>query len=516
MRLVVARMNHETNSFSPVPTPLDSFGPSWHEQAYETGKHSCTAMGAFLDLAADWQAEVATPVFAMAYPSGPVADDAFENMAESIVEAARQPCDAILLDLHGAMVTNSLNDAEGELLARLRQVAPHTPIGVALDLHANITARMVEHADHLVGFKTYPHIDMYETGEHVGQIMAWILEQGSLPAQACSHPPILAQTMQMNTNEPGAMTAAVEKARALEQDESILAVTVFGGFSLSDLPETGLSIVAVARDGQAARQAADALGQQVWHDREGFIYREPDLASQVQTASQAAHAADGRPVLMLDHGDNCMSGGTCDTMTVLQEVLAQGLQDVLIGPIADPQAVASLRTAGLDNQVTVTVGNRWDLRNIGFEAQPLELTGRVQWLGQGQYVISGPIYTGMACDMGAVAVLQTEQATVLIAEQPHEPWDMGVFACAGLDPSAYRFLVLKSRMYCRPVFEPLAHAVVECPSPGVTSSDFTQFTYKQLARPIYPLDEQVKWHGQASACAARVDKESCQHAMNTQ
>src|SRR5699024_553770 len=151
---------HETNSFSPLPTPLQSFAPRWDTEAYTQAENSRTAAGAFIDFAKSRSAEVVTPVFAMAYPSGPVADDAFEQMSQAIVEACSSPCDAVLLDLHGAMVTESLDDAEGELLRRIRQVAPDVPIGVVLDLHGNISQNLVNAVDVIVGFKTYPHIDM--------------------------------------------------------------------------------------------------------------------------------------------------------------------------------------------------------------------------------------------------------------------------------------------------------------------------------------------------------------------
>lgn len=492
MRLVIARMNHETNSFSPVPTPLASFAPCWDDCAYAAGKDSRTAMGAFIDFA-DERDDVVTPVFAMAYPSGPVANVAYEAMSAAIIDAVCQPCDAILLDLHGAMVTESLDDAEGDLLARIRQVAPDTPLGVALDLHGNVTPAMVANADFLVGFKTYPHVDMYETGEHVARIMAAALERGCRPEQARIHVPILAQTLKMNTNVPGAMTNAVEYARALETHEGVFAATVFGGFPLSDLADTGTSVVVVAENGGIAQQAARELAQQMWDERDGFVYRERPLAESVTVAENASQKPGKGPVLMLDHGDNCMSGGTCDTMDVLEESLRQGLTGIMAGPIADPGAVAEMKAAGEGNEITLGIGNRWNLSKIGVNNPPLKLTGRVRTLVRGEYIISGPIYTGMQCDMGDAAVLETDQALVLVVEQPHEPWDLGVFTCAGLDPAASRFLILKSRMYCRPVFEPMAKSVEECASLGVTSSNLELFQFEKLRRPIFPIDATMSW-----------------------
>ena len=212
MRLVVARLNHETNAFSPVPTPLAAFEPQWGEGAYAAARGSRTAMGAFLDLAAAAGAEVRTPLFAMANPSGPVDDAAYEAMADAIVDAATRGCDGILLDLHGAMVTKTREDGDGDLLARVRAVAPGIPIAVALDLHANVTQRMIDNADVVVGFKTYPHVDMYETGAHAGRLLMRTLAGEIRPRIAWSRPPLMTHTLRSATAN-GPMARAVDAAR---------------------------------------------------------------------------------------------------------------------------------------------------------------------------------------------------------------------------------------------------------------------------------------------------------------
>src|SRR5699024_11187114 len=161
MKVLIARLNHETNTFSPVPTPLSAFGldgPDYGQAAYRANKGAVTPMGAFIDLAETWNAEIVTPVSAMANPSGPVDADAYETLCQAILAEA-PGCDALLLDLHGAMVTTGSDDGEGDLLERLRAVCPDTPIVVALDLHGNVTQKMMDHADIVAGFKTYPHID---------------------------------------------------------------------------------------------------------------------------------------------------------------------------------------------------------------------------------------------------------------------------------------------------------------------------------------------------------------------
>ncbi|UFS66735.1 M81 family metallopeptidase [Paracoccus denitrificans] len=490
-RLVLARLNHETNTFSPVKTPLAAFAPRWGEDALAAAESYPAAIGAFHAFARRIGAEIEVPVLAHAMPSGPVEDDAFEAMAQAILAAVERGCDGILLDLHGAMVTRSHDDGEGELLRRIRAAAPGVPIGVALDLHGNITGGMLEHCDVIVGFKTYPHVDMVETGEHVLRLFEPLLSGAPRPAMALCHPPMLAATLCMNTTTDCAMTDLIALAQQAEARPGVQAATVFGGFPIADLAETGLSIVTVADTPELAREVARELGREAWRRRAEYVYAEEPLP---QSIARAAALADGSaPVLLLDHGDNCMSGGSCDVMDVLEELMAAGQQGILVGPVADPETVARLFAAGEGAEAEIALGNKIPAEGLPAPRPPLRLKGRVTALSDGRYRVAGPIYNGQELCMGRAAAFDTGAARIVICEEPHEPLDLGVFASLGLDAASARFLHLKSRMYCRPVFEPLAKAVVECASSGVTASDYDLFAFKKLARPIYPLDPGTIW-----------------------
>ncbi|SAL28214.1 M81 family metallopeptidase [Caballeronia telluris] len=492
MKILIARMNHETNTFSPVATPLSAFGrngPAYGEDAYRENKGMQTAMAAFIDAAEREGAQIVTPVSASANPSGPVHAAAYDAICNAIVEAARG-CDAVMLDLHGAMVAENSDDGEGDLLERVRAMLPDAPIAVSLDLHANVTQKMIDNADVIVSFKTYPHVDMYESGAHAARLMFDRVHGRAQPAIAWAQPPLLTHTLR-STTAAGAMKRAVEAARAAER-EGMLAVSVLSGFSLADIEAPCISVVVVGDgDREAAARAAERIARQIWDVRDEFFYRSAPLAESV--AEGAALGRDGgKPVLLLDHGDNCMSGGTCDTMDVFEEALKQGLDGIVTGPLCDPQAVATLTAAGVGATVTLDVGNKL-AGNAAKPRPPLTLTGVVSAVTDGEYVISGPTYTGQRAYMGRAAVLDTGSARVLVTERTHEPWDLGVFESVGIDPRGARFLILKSRMYCRPVFVPIAQGLVECDSRGVTSSDFGLFEFRKLKRPVYPLDVDASW-----------------------
>ena len=381
--IVIARLNHETNTFSPVPTPLEAFAPMWGADAYRDQKGARTAMGAFLDIVdALPDMTIVTPVAAMANPSGTVATDAYEAACAAILAAVAKGCDAIMLDLHGAMVAAQADDAEGSLLERIRRIAPDVPLCVALDLHGNVTQKLIDNCDIVVGFKTYPHIDMFETGAHAGRLLVDLLEGRSKPVIAWRQLPLLSHTLLSNTSA-SAMQRAVDAARAAESETGILAVSVMAGFALADFHDAGMSVLVVA-DGDATLADATAarITRQIWQQRDDFLYVSEPLARSIQRAQDLAADVTGTnagsgPVLLLDHSDNVMSGGSCDTMDVLEAALAAGLTGIAMGPLADPAAVKHLLAAGIGATVTLDLGNKTRLDAQGLVKQPVLDCGRI-------------------------------------------------------------------------------------------------------------------------------------------
>jgi microcystin degradation protein MlrC len=502
MKILIARMNHETNTFSPVPTPLAAFGvngPTYDADAYAENLGGRTAMSAFIDLTLAAGAEILTPVSATANPSGPVAQAAYDTLCNRIV-AASDHCDAMMLDLHGAMVAENSQDGEGDLLERLKTRHPQKAIGVALDLHGNVTQKMIDNADVIVSFKTYPHIDMYETGAHAGRLLLEMLAGDIKPVIAWERLPLMTHTLKSADQSP-AMHAAIQAAKAAEQN-GVLAASVLAGFALADIAAPCISVVAVGKDSASAQQAAHNIATLIWESREGFVYTSPPLADSIRNAKdmsgqsriQSAECGNPQgPILLLDHSDNCMSGGTCDTMDVLQEALAQGLNNIGVGPLCDPDAVDQMVQAGEGANLTLRLGNKRPLTSLGIVKEPVTLTGRIKRLTNGEYIISGPTYTGLKCSMGRTALFVCGDLELVVTERTHEPWDLGVFTSVGLDPAKKDFLLLKSRMYCRPVFFPIAKGFVECDSSGVTSSNYALFPFKNIEHPVYPLDPETQW-----------------------
>ena len=316
MKIVIAQMQHETNTFSPVPTPWEAFGndgPFLGQAAYDAMKGTRLPMAAFIDLAEGAGAQVITPIAAWANPSGPVDGEAHDRICRIICDAVATGCDAVFLDLHGAMVVaDRTDDGEGTLLEKIRAIAPRTPVAVSLDLHANVTERMVRNCDVIAGYKTYPHVDQYEAGQLAGSVLLRMLEGRCKPVMAWGNRPLLAHTLRENTGERP-MKDFVEAARAAEAD-GLLAATAFGGFQQADIHDAGISVVTVA-DGnrEQAQRACDRILDVAWKLKEEFIYQGEPLAQALARAQRMADETGG-PILLLDHADNCASGASQDTM----------------------------------------------------------------------------------------------------------------------------------------------------------------------------------------------------------
>ena len=373
MKIVIAQMQHETNTFSPVPTPWEAFGndgPLLGQAAYVAMKGTRLPMAAYIDLAEAAGAQIATPIAAWANPSGPVHGAAYDRICAMICEAVDAGCDAVFLDLHGAMVVaDRTDDGEGSLLEKVRALAPRVPIAVSLDLHANLTERMVRNCDVIAGYKTYPHVDQYEAGQLAGRILLRALKGEVKPVMAWGNRPLLAQTLRENTGERP-MKDFVDAARAAER-QGLLAATAFGGFQQADIHDAGISVVTVADgDHTHAQRACDAILDVAWAQKEDFVYRGEPLEQAIARAKRMAEETGG-PILLLDHADNCASGATQDTMYVLKEALRQGLTGIAVGPVRDPQAVARMVHAGVGARLTLSVGGRMDMPAIDAKGEPL-------------------------------------------------------------------------------------------------------------------------------------------------
>jgi len=491
MKCVVAMMQHETNTFSTLSTALAAFGSGVGLKLPPTGEQAIGIYGAadfafagMLAIARSRGADCVVPVTAYAEPSGKVDDVAFDYICEQICDAVKQGCDAVLLDLHGAMVTQSFDDGEGELLRRIREVSPGIPVAVALDFHTNLTATMVENCNIIDGYRTYPHIDMYATGERAAQSLFHSLDRGTATKMSWQALPMMTHMIkQTPLRQPmkDIMNLAIEAV----DNTDILNASVFGGFPLADIPHVSLSVLAVEPvENFLGPGLVKKLSAMAWKRRHDFIFEPEPMAESIKTAKQF----ETYPVVIADHGDNSGAGGNADDLSVLDEMLKQGCSSIIAGPFWDPTAVGQMIACGEGNEITLTIGGNTSVPSIGQVGHCISCTGTVRKITDGRFIIKGPMQTGLEVCLGRTAILDIGAAQIVLSEERWEPYDPGCFTHAGLDPEGCRFILIKSRQHFRAGFESIASHIVLAAGPGVCSSDYAQFDYKRLVKPIFPLD----------------------------
>ena len=497
MRFLIAQFSHETNTFSPVPTPIARFcregdTPLFGKAAIAHYSGTGTCMGGFLDVAASVGAEIVVPIAASAPPSGPVERSTYEACAKAITDAvAKGGFDGLMLDLHGAMVAEHVEDGEGELLRRIRAIDAKVPIAVALDMHANIYEDIVKLSTVIAGYHLYPHTDMAETARRAGALLVKAIRGEARPVMAWGNVPMLPHVMAQGTHQAPNKTLQ-EKAARWEKEGTALSAALFVGFSHADIREAGLSaIVTTDGDGVAAQRLVDELLHDAWAARHDFVFKVEPLAQSVARAK--AMPAEKAPIFLLDHYDNCASGGTMDTTAVLAEILRQELDDVAFFGIYDPRAVEQAIAAGVGARVKLSIGGKIALPALDRPNPPLTVEGTVKTISIGSFTSRSASNRGVKTVLGPTVVLDTGKVEIVLLSKHVEPTAIDMLSVLGIDPRAKRFVAIKSRVHWRADLGKLAGAIVECAGLGVCTSNYNEVTFKNVRRPIFPLDSDTIW-----------------------
>ncbi|MEO8280108.1 MAG: M81 family metallopeptidase [Ideonella sp.] len=492
-RILSAVFKHETNTFSPLPTDLRSYaarslyrGDAIHQYYSDTA----TEMGAFIDAAQRHGWELVHPVAGDATPSGKVTRDAFETIVGELEAALLEqgPFDALLLCLHGAMVAEHTDDGEGEILRRLRAiVGPHLPIGVTLDLHANVTDEMAALATLLVSYRTYPHIDQYDTGKRCADLLARTLNGEIDPVTTVARGAMLEGVDHGRTTAPGPMREVLARAAEMTAEyPGVLEIGINAGFPWADIEVAGPSAV-IVRDRRVEGTPHDELAQllikQIWDSRQRETVTPLSVAQGMAALQTALAISGGGPVVMADCADNPGGGGLENSTALLRALIDADVRNVAYAMICDPQTLAACRAAGVGKQLAVRLGGSSQF------AGPIEVEAQVRSLQDGKFVFTGPMSRGIGLDIGPTAVLQIGGISVVVSGTRHQVLDPGFFTHAGLQPQEHAVVVVKSTQHFRAAFGPMARQVLAIDScDGLTSYDFQSFPFRKVRRPAYPLD----------------------------
>lgn len=480
--------SHETNTFSKTPADLDAFrARRFFEGADIFPNYAGTnsELAAFMDAAERYGWALVPTIATQAMPSGPVTAEAFNYVRDRILATlADGPYDAILLALHGAMVSEAGEDGEGTLLQSIRDMAgPSIPIAVTLDLHANVTINMARLADIMVSYRTYPHIDQYETGKVAADLLARTLD-GEIRPQVLLGKREMLDGADHGRTPGGPMRDLLPMARRLEAEEpGVLAISINGGFPWADTLETGPSVIAVV-DGETRRHhdIVEDMTKLIWDRRNELSIRLIDIDAAVQLAQESN--SGNKPIVLAEFSDNPGGGGYGDATRLLEALIRGNVGNAAFSLIVDPDAAEKLYAAGCGADMEVTLGGRQD---TAFGA-PLQLAGRVIAVSEGDMVHDGPMNRGVAINLGKSALFRSGGIDIVVTSRKAQAYDLQHFRFLGAEPTAYDVLVVKSAHHFRAAFEPIARAVELVDAGGLTSRNYRDLPYRRVRRPVYPLD----------------------------
>jgi len=486
-RIAVGGFQHETNTFSPQPATLADFldGGGWPGLLRGPAVLDVTApmnlpiAGAAAELAALGHAVVPL-VWAAATPSGRVEDRAFEAICGGFLEelAAAGPVDALYLDLHGAMATASHDDGEGAFLRRLRErLGPDVPIVASLDLHANVSPDMVALSDGLVGYRTYPHVDMAETGARAARLLHARLRRGAPWAKAWRRLDYLvALTSQCTLAEPAAGLYA--ELAALEREAGLASLSWTGGFALADVADCGQAVLAYGDTPAQAEAAVERFARRLAAAEPQFRQRIWDDGEAV--AHAVARAAAGRgPVVLADTQDNPGGGGSSDTTGLLRALVAAGARDAVVALLRDPEAVRQAHAAGEGATLHLALGGKTP-DQAGRPGVPCAGPYRVERLTDGRFTGTGPMWGGSPIDLGPTALLRLGGVQVIATSGKMQAADQSILRHVGIDPACAGILALKSSVHFRADFQELADEVLVVASPGLVCARLQALPYRNL------------------------------------
>ncbi|MEM1989296.1 MAG: M81 family metallopeptidase [Candidatus Bathyarchaeia archaeon] len=502
-RVAVGGFGAESNSFSvesPVREPkektfdrnllLENFGKK-------------TTIGGFLEVLAKAGLDIFPTSRIFWGPTGIISRESYEHYKSELIRRLENAgkVDGILLDLHGAMVVEGYLDGEGILLKEIREALGEVPVVAVLDIHGNITDLKVNNASALIGYKTNPHVDLYERGKDAAKLLISIMKGRVDPVVSLKRLPMLGPNLGMSTwsynpkeskNLPFARI--MRRIMEIERDPRILNISAFIGFPYSDIPESVTSVLAIANaDSKLAGEVADLVAEMTWESRNEFIKVRP-LIPVNDAVDMAINAPEG-PVILVDVGDNAGGGAPCDNTVILEALLRKGAEDAVV-PLRDPEAVARAITAGVGSTIEVDVGGKIDGRFY----KPIRVRACVKVLSDGKYIIRGPHHGGYMArrkvlpkeawkraDVGKTALLEVDGIEIIVSEGK-VGMEQDYYKAAGVDPSQRKIVIVKSHQAHRASFESIAKRIIEVDTPGSTSPSYKGLTFKNIIRPVFPLD----------------------------
>lgn len=501
-RVAIGGIWHETNTFAITRTTLEDFRAyqfARGEEMLARYENVRNEIGGMIAGGREKDFELVPTLFAGAVPSGMVAAETYEQLATSLLgELEKNNFDGVMLVLHGAMVAENVPDVEGDLLRRVRAVVGTKPVVATFDIHANLSAAMCQAADVLIGYNTYPHVDVYERGVQAARVLGKILRGENRskssgptrrdhtgrddlrPTVAFEQIPLLS-VPQAQYTDAAPMREIMARRSEIETDARVISVSIAVGFPYADVECAGMSVVVTTdKDADLASWYARELRQLIWTRRDSFQVNNMSVAEALRRATQSRVA----PVILVDAADNIGGGSPGDGTVLLQALLDAHAQNAVV-TIADAEAVAHAIKVGIDQFAELRVGGKTDLMH----GAPVNVRGRVRLISSGEYVHKGSYMTGTTMRMGRTVVLDCDGLDLVLMELKTMPFDAQQLRSLGIDPADKKIIVVKSAIAWQAAYGDIAREIIYVDTPGICTSNLKTLPYKNVRRPIVPLDE---------------------------
>ncbi len=491
MRIAIGGISHETSTFVKTPTTLkdfeSGFGLFRGQQIIDrfTGANICA--GGFIEGAKKHGFEIVPLLWTFAYPSGLIVREDYELLKSEFLqqlkdeEASGGPVDGVLLDMHGAMVVEGIDDGDGDFIAAVRNmVGPDIPVIVTQDLHGNHSQYRVDQADAVIGFDTYPHIDMSERGREAADLMVAMLRDEVRPVMALRQLPLFWNVICQVTAEPP-MNELIRRVHEMESHDGILSVTVATGFPWADVPDMGASVIVVAdSNASLARSAADELGDWIWENRQRWSCAPVSVLEAIKRGESGGKF----PIVLADHADNTGGGSPGDSTEILRTFLQLQLQDAVILYIVDPEVVEQSHAAGIGQTFAASVGGKSD----PIQGPPVEMEVEVMALSHGDFTYDGPMYAGLTGNMGRSAWLRQDGVSVVVVTAHEQPLGPAFARTLGIECEKMKYIAVKSAAHFRAGFGRFAGAILNVDAKAIQTHDFARLQYQKRHRKFFPVE----------------------------
>ena len=507
MRFAIGGFNHETNAFSNVPTNIESFRKYTllhGEELLQRTRGVRAYVGGSIDEADEEGIELVPIMYCVTNPSGLITPETYDYITEEILGGLKKaheeaPLDGILLELHGAGHAENSLDPEGDLIQKVRALfGPKMPIGVVLDLHANVSEKMVGGSDILIGVKCYPHTDQYDQGRNIVRLLADKVRGGYEVHEALVKLPLIIVPASGSTLKGPAAEVQKLLFKLKDEDPDILDMTFFHSFPYTDVSYALASVTCTARSMETAERAAMAVAEYVWEHREDFAPESLTPAEAFDRALEMLEKTGGKgpsgetlPVIINESSDNPGSGCPQDGTWLLKEFISRNMENTLLSSIYDPETVQQALAAGVGSTIHVRLGGK----THPLHGEPVEADAYVKTLSDGRYRSRSPMGFNGQANVGPLVLLRIGNVYVTVCSKRGQIMDDGHMEVAGLDYHKMKIMGVKSAQHFRGFWENRVSGLVACDPPGLQKSDVSVYDLKLLPRSAYPLNKDCEWDG---------------------